>query len=257
MTDAGTPHPRIHVGPSVLVPNMLSSCVLWLDASKLSSIAKDGSNRVATWGDLSGQGNDVAQATDGNKPVWTSGAINGLPALLFDDAASQVLESSTPAVSTAPFTVLCAAQPDTTSGSLIAFAISDKDSQTDRFRLYFSNGSNVIWQGLDPTPGTGGESSSDSGYSANTTYVCTGREVSSTSRFVYLNGTAGSENTDDRTPANVDVTTVGARRSSSSSWVGFFSGYIAEIAVFNEALSTLNRTRLEQYMADKWGVTLA
>jgi len=44
----------------------------------------DGSNRVATWADQSGEGNNATQSTDAKKPIFTANQLNGQPSLVFD-----------------------------------------------------------------------------------------------------------------------------------------------------------------------------
>lgn len=48
----------------------------WYDATKTSSITKDGSNLVSSWADLSGNGNDLVQTTETYKPTWTDAAFD-------------------------------------------------------------------------------------------------------------------------------------------------------------------------------------
>ena len=49
---------------------------MWLDANDLTSITKDGSNRVATWTDKSGSTRTATQSTDAAKPVYTASTTN-------------------------------------------------------------------------------------------------------------------------------------------------------------------------------------
>lgn len=65
-------------------------------------VTKDGSNLVANWADLSGNGHDIAEAT--NKPLWEASKINGVPALLFD-GVNDGLASGVIAL-TQPYTIL-------------------------------------------------------------------------------------------------------------------------------------------------------
>lgn len=58
----------------------------WYDANDLSTITKDGSNKVSQWNDKSGNGRNVGQGTAGNQPLYVTGYMGGasLPAILFD-----------------------------------------------------------------------------------------------------------------------------------------------------------------------------
>lgn len=55
--------------------------VIWFIADSLSLSDTD---PVATWPDESGNGNDAIQAIAGSRPLYRTGQINGLPAVVFD-----------------------------------------------------------------------------------------------------------------------------------------------------------------------------
>ena len=55
--------------------------VIWFDASSLSL---SDLNPVATWTDLSGNGNDATQSTSTAQPLYRTAQLNGLPAVVFD-----------------------------------------------------------------------------------------------------------------------------------------------------------------------------
>ena len=59
----------------VLPPAVLTdgSTVLWVDSKE--NITKNGSDLVSLWGDKSGNGNDLVQATETNRPTWNSNGI--------------------------------------------------------------------------------------------------------------------------------------------------------------------------------------
>lgn len=58
-----------------------SNNVLWLDASSLS--LNDG-DKISTWTDLSGNGNDAFQLDTAKQPIFKTNQQNGQPAILFD-----------------------------------------------------------------------------------------------------------------------------------------------------------------------------
>lgn len=57
------------------VPLRYPNCGLWLDASDVNSIVKDGSNIVSTWNDKSGKGRHATQSNATYKPIWSSNQI--------------------------------------------------------------------------------------------------------------------------------------------------------------------------------------
>ena len=65
-------------------PDALSGIAIWYDASDLSAVTKDGSNKVSQLSDKSGRGAHAVQATGSLQPTWISDGINGLPAVVGD-----------------------------------------------------------------------------------------------------------------------------------------------------------------------------
>jgi hypothetical protein len=63
-------------------PLSVNGCVLWLRSDL--GITKDGLNRVGTWADQSGNGHNVTQSTDGQKPIWYINQINEQASVRFD-----------------------------------------------------------------------------------------------------------------------------------------------------------------------------
>src|SRR6056297_176779 len=55
--------------------------VMWFDANSLGLANGTG---VETWTDLSGNDNHAAQTESSERPIFTTGEINGLPAVVFD-----------------------------------------------------------------------------------------------------------------------------------------------------------------------------
>ena len=68
--------------PAQWKPTDISGCVLWVRSDL--GVTKDGSDRVSTWTDQSGNGLTVSQATDAAKPVFYSNQINGHAGIYFD-----------------------------------------------------------------------------------------------------------------------------------------------------------------------------
>ena len=77
---------------------------------------------------------------------------------------------------------------------------------------------------------------SGSGVTVNTWHHVAGVTSASTSRFAYIDGVAGAENTNNRAPAGTDRVALG--RSMTSSPSRPHSGRIADAAIWSVALST-------------------
>lgn len=53
-----------------------SNTVAWYDVMDLSTITKDGADRVSEWADKLGSGNNIVQANGAFQPLWASGEIS-------------------------------------------------------------------------------------------------------------------------------------------------------------------------------------
>lgn len=75
--------------------------------------------------------------------------------------------------------------------------------------------------------------------------------------YFYLNGTLDASSTTFLTNGNTSDTDSATITIGSFTGSGFLSGDIAEILVYNRALSTSEISNIHQYLSRKWGITLA
>jgi PKD repeat protein len=67
---------------TIMSQNTISGLTVWLRSD--SAITYDGSNKVSQWNDCSGQGNNASQVASGAKPQYVSNTLNGYPVIQFD-----------------------------------------------------------------------------------------------------------------------------------------------------------------------------
>jgi len=77
-------------------------------------------------------------------------------------------------------------------------------------------------------------SQSTTGFTINRWHHVCGVFASSVSRTVYLDGTAGSTSTTDRTPTSLARILIGVH----SNTLEYFNGYISDVAIWSAALNT-------------------
>lgn len=70
-------------GAAVIDPSDVAGLITNFDAQVLSSITKDGSDRVSDWADLSSNGLDAAQANGVFQPLYVADGMNGKPCIDF------------------------------------------------------------------------------------------------------------------------------------------------------------------------------
>ena len=219
-------------------PQSIPGLALWLDGGDKSSMVLSGTT-VTTWNDKSGNG---LNATATGTPTYTSNALNGLGA--------PALNSNANYFSTPSFT------PSPTTGTPSIFMVMNQTSYSGAGNSDFFSASN--WQVIDLI-GQGGAfnaaltigGSSQTPINATTTHnnpTLLSIVVSSASGGVgYANGT-------------YTASTGSAGGSLAGSYVYYvgggpgFIGFVYELIIFNNTLSTSQRQQVEGYLASKWGL---
>ena len=73
-------------------PSELSNLSYWLDAQDISTITKDGSNKVEKWADKSGNDKNATMSTENRRPTYVASdpVLNGKPSVKNSSSAGQV-----------------------------------------------------------------------------------------------------------------------------------------------------------------------
>jgi hypothetical protein len=134
----------------------LTNLHAWYDASDLSSVTKDSSNRVSQFNDKSGNGRHLSQATSGSQPLWVSEGQNGKD--LIDCAGSRFMKTGTWTAVSQPYTFFFVAKlPDNTGADkAILDSISNtsliyKQTTADRFLMYAGSNAGATMAGYANT----------------------------------------------------------------------------------------------------------
>jgi hypothetical protein len=248
-TDAGPVVP-------VTAPTDIAGCALWLDGadSSAASMTLSGS-LVETWKDKSGNGRDFT-ATSTARPTLTPSAINSRSAVTFAGSLTTMTgntEAQDVIRNLAGYTIFTAIRTASVAGgerfalgvgTTVLFRIGQQDSRP------FMGGRRVHADALEGVTGTASDLSVGAAFiqtaSVNhTSQSLTGLRNGATfaSDATYM-ASGSSDNV-------ASPVTVGSQPGS----YGFWNGEIAEVIVFNTALSTADRARVEAYLAAKWGIS--
>lgn len=173
--------------------------------------------------------------------MWLpSGHIQLLPvgggARLFADASSQFLGNDTAPVTAAPFTMAIWGRSDDATVDQDAIWIGDKDVADNFWTLRFQGavaGDPLRFTVNSAAGGTSADTTT--GYTANTWHHACAVEASATSHTIYIDGGSSAASTTSRSPAGADRINIGRRGDSTPT--NYFSGDLAEAAVWNVALS--------------------
>lgn len=203
------------------------------DATSGGSAVTDG-NTVARWEDQSGSGYHLTQATAAAQPTLNNGTLNGLPALTF--ASGDVISTASSVVTGSISRVIFAVCSGSSASPnrVAAFGNETGDgfaySVTGEIAVRVANGSRVFGTSLSAT------------HVLLTVTETTG-DVSGAE--VRVNGSA----------AAVSSTSARTLNTQSGLQVGdSLGGDIAELLVYDAALSTTDRDAVESYLTTKYAL---
>jgi len=236
----------IELDKSNFTPKMLGSLELWLDASDLSTITES-SGAVSQWDDKSGNSNNATQGTGTNQPTTGSDTLNNKNTLTFDGSNDYLSISDFSSILdiAANFTVFFAFRWNgtvSTSRTLTASTVST----SNRFVATINTNGHLI-------VGTYNGSSYNTktlAVSADTsTRIFSITHTSADVISAWLNGSEITGATETPATSNNSGTTIGARTFGDSN----FDDYLAEVIIYSRILSASERTKVENYLSNKWG----
>lgn len=227
---------------------------LWL---KADADVTESASAISDWTDQSGNDHDAAQGTSDSRPILSSGAVNGNPAVDFDGTDDELPGISGSGFYTQEYFVVFS--PDNTaSNSSPAEAVLGFDTGSEN-GLYLGNNfggltdevvTHYVTNGLSYGRAETSPSTTRSGY-----MLLSSRNNSGASeQEVYIDGTQ-VDNASDGSILNLsDVNFIlGDRASGGLS----FDGKIAELISYSSRIaSDADRRDLETYLAIKYGITL-
>jgi hypothetical protein len=213
-------------------------------------VTKDGANKVSAWTDLSGNGSHVVQTISASRqPVWAAAALNGQPAVAFDGTSLLATAAAVDVqAGSNDVTVIAVAAPGATqqaSSSLVdlsadtsrGFVLGQAGGSTNQYQLWWMDAAQSGWQSSPVLGAAAGRVQVLSVVKSGT--VATG----------YLNGTAQGTSTVAAAMWDpVAALAVGSRASGSYG----FTGQIAEVLVYNRALTDPERAQLETALTTKY-----
>jgi hypothetical protein len=240
-------------GPS-FVPTDISNLAYWYSAD--SGITKDGSNLVSQWNDRSGNARNVTQATAGNKPVYTTNQVNGLPAVIFDGSNDFLSLNASIFTNTSNITFFAVAKITTASqyATLFSQYLSGALSGA-AFQVCNNSGALKMQTDISLPKGMYGSTTIPLSTYKCFTYRVAPWSTVATNTELWLNGIAetetsyGGAGTPVLAAGNVYVGAFGGGGPTVT-----LNGGIAEIVIYNANLSDLDRSRVESYLIAKYAL---
>jgi hypothetical protein len=260
--------------PQSFIVSAISGLQCWLDASDSTTLfdATTGGSLVAAnggvarWEDKSGNGRHFSQSDSAKRPQRKTAQQNGLDSLLFDGANDSLTGSDFLDGNVGGTTVFVVLKRNVT-GALHEIVTKGTTNGGWVFRITDRNRLN-------------GSSWTDESF-ANSTDVSSSATVTATGYTAFAwRHTAGSFHTQQffrngisvavdspveagsgaRTLPNIsEVMRIGVQRYDGALAAPgdyyLYNGNIAEIILYNAALSDTDRSAVEQYLISKWGIT--
>jgi hypothetical protein len=251
---------------------------LWLDAADPTTlydataggslVAADGG--VARWEDKSGNGRHATQGTSGSRPLRKTSVQGSKDVLRFDGSNDSLsIPSSTETfkfLHSADSTVFVVLTRSTTDNSAIIDNCDDGSSAVG-FSLRFLDGSGTsdvlvhrIRRGVSATSALSNVSANgfmSSGWSMLSLVGRPGNATASNRSSMRRNsGTAVTNNTDTNAVSTSNAANdLSIGRFVTSPSANTHGGDIAEIIIYDSALSDTDRGLVESYLMSKWGIT--
>lgn len=224
-------------------PRAISGLAAWYDASVSTSVTLT-SGFVSQWRDLSGNGLHLSQSIEANRPGTST--VNGRTAIDFDGSNDSISTTS----EVTPGTVFCVHVIDSTAGQSIYGVQSGSGATVRSASLIFSSLGEYRAQSVASGFNAGFSGGSKTANARIAVHTFSGTAVAGR-----LDGVAfGGTNT--TTGTNVNGVWLGVRNIGGTLSLPM-DGKICEHLIYNTVLSASNITRIERYLAAKWGVTLA
>lgn len=234
------------VGPaSAATPDQISGLKLWLDASQ--GVTKDGStaavdgDTVQQWNDRSSGGYNATQLTAGNRPAFKTNIINGHPVLRFNGSQNMVTSSFLDSSFNTSFTFFIVT---TTAYSGIEVSTSNTITK------WYSGSINNFIANTDSLAPNQISISPREGESISNPTVETFR-YNGTNATIHFNTNPNSVSTTGNLGLSGPLT-IGSLSSGDFHYIGD----IAEIIIYNSALSDTQVGQIETNLMTKYGMAL-
>lgn len=225
------------------LPSEIAGLKLWLRADAITGLSD--AQAVASWNDDSGGGYHATQGTAGLRPLYKTNILNGKPVVRFDGSNDQLVNAAFFDFGN-EYTVFAVAMFANLAGSNQAILdVHDNVDTNTRFMLFHDAGASFFRSIGGSTITTIGADLTDGVFR-----LLTGRASLSDGTRFYVNGTSVANGAHSGT----NTKTTSGFLLGGLLGVGYpLNGDIAEIAIFDSALSDANLAKLNVYF-NRWGL---
>lgn len=236
---------------------------LWLKSDSLFSTLEHG-DKVSSWPDSSGNGNDAVQSDTSKQPKWYEGGPNGKPIIRFDGSNDVLQVPFTADTNSEQMTVFVVNDLNTDNGAYNTPLSSRSTSPHGGYNFYFDMraGQKQIEFWYSNGTAFGSVRTSTNFAKAHRNYIMTGHIRDTTGNgesdqiTLYVNGDQKDQDTGvSFSPVTAtSQTNVGAGGISGTS--AELNGDMLELLIYNRALDLSEIRKVEGYLAAKYNIAL-
>lgn len=240
---------------NMLNPDVIENMVIRLDASQIKG--KNDGDKISIWEDASGNEYHATQTDPNRQLTYREDYLNGNPALTFRSNGSWWMEIPYGQLGKTrlfsgeddQFTVFIVARVQLGQyGTLLSKTRSTGGVSGRQFQIFYNRPEN----GIGATPSIylrEGLTSTMQGLESGIARIHTIIWDGSKGVFSTVRGDMALENGSGKELLDEDKIYIGTRDAGAHSMRG---GALAEIIIFDRALSRVEREGIEQYLSDKW-----
>ena len=224
--------------------------IMWLKSDAITGLING--DAVQNWLDVSGNGNNVSQATTARRPIYNTNIINGFPVVSFSSGSQHYLTGSLVGTLASPFTILTVTRFNNTTaysyvlnlgnGNARANATVSRD-HTAPYNSYY------CWTG-----GAGYYDTPQNSLPVGETKIFDAIHTSTGTHQLFLNG-VGQTVTPSGGIGTLSIpgtVNIGRRYDNTN----FMLGYTSEVIIYNKQLNLAERFIVENYLAAKYALSI-
>lgn len=231
----------------VVDPNTIgiprSGLITWLMANEGITLA---SGNVSIWNDRSGQNNHATQSNSSNRPGYSSSAINDLPAVTFNGSSQFLALPSGYSTFTSGASIFVVLRPNSVSaGARVIDLGNGATSDNVNIQEPTSTGASMyVFNGSTPSSVT-----ASSAITLGKFQLLEAIHNGSTTATILTNALQGAQSTSMNSITNTPRSSNFLGQGSAGG--NYFNGDIAEVLVYNRAVTTLERSTIEAALISK------
>jgi hypothetical protein len=231
-----------------VAPSSIAGLALWIRGD--AGVTLDGSNNVTTWADQSGNGRDLTQGTAGKRPAGTAVTLNGLAVVRFDGSddelgrATQNLQATWGI--TSAFTLAYTRRCNTGAGTSRPVFQWAPAPVTNEFTLWDAFTDDNLYMDCGNT-GAGGRVNAAA--NPGTAWRRTVLRRNGTAFDSFREGSALFS-----ASYSANLATGSASFNLGQIGGGFASMDLAELCLWNRALSDPERAQVDAWLSSRWGI---